>query len=72
VEFGITPNRLVVLGSNALIMVHLILATKNLWGFLKGQTTIEEVEEGITSYLSIYAIWAAIVSFLFPLIFQFN
>ena len=72
VEFGITPNRLVVLGSNALIMVHLILATKNLWGFLKGQTTIEEVEKGITSYLPIYAIWAAIVSFLFPLIFQFN
>jgi hypothetical protein len=72
VEFGITPNRLVVLGSNALIMVHLMLVTKNLWGFLKGQTTIKEVEEGITSYLPIYAIWAAIVSFLFPLIFQFN
>jgi hypothetical protein len=72
VEFGISPNRLVVLGSNALIMVHLMLATKNLWGFLKGQTTIEEVEKGITSYLPIYAIWAAIVSFLFPLLFQFN
>jgi hypothetical protein len=72
VEFGISPNRLVVLGSNALIMVHLMLATKNLWGFIKGQTTIEEVEKGITSYLPIYAIWAAIVSFLFPLIFQFN
>ncbi|MEY3631482.1 MAG: hypothetical protein RL408_1036 [Bacteroidota bacterium] len=71
VEFGVTPNRLVVLGSNALIMVHLMLATKNLWGFLKGQTTIEQVEKGITSYLPIYAIWAAIVSFLFPLIFQF-
>jgi hypothetical protein len=72
VEFGISPNRLVVLGSNALIMVHLMLATKNLLGFLRGQTTIEEVEKGITSYLPIYAIWAAIVSFLFPLIFQFN
>jgi hypothetical protein len=71
VEFGVTPNRLVVLGSNALIMVHLMLATKNVWGFLKGQTTIEDVEKGITSYLPIYAIWAAIVSFLFPLIFQF-
>lgn len=72
VEFGVTPNRLVVLGSNALIMVHLMLATKNVWGFLKGQTTIDEVEIGITSYLPIYAIWAAIVSFLFPLLFQFS
>jgi hypothetical protein len=52
-------------------MVHLMLATKNVWGFLKGQTTIDEVEIGITSYLPIYAIWAAIVSFLFPLLFQF-
>ena len=71
VEFGVTPNRLVVLGSNALIMVHLMLATKNVGGFLRGRTSIEEVEKGITSYLPIYAIWAAIVSFLFPLLFQF-
>jgi hypothetical protein len=72
VEFGITPNRLVVLGSNALIMVHLMLATKNLWGFLKGQNTIEQVEGSLTAYLPIYAIWAAIVSFVFPLLFQFS
>jgi hypothetical protein len=72
VEFGITPNRLVVLGSNALIMVHLMLATKNLWGFLKGQNTIEQVEVSLTAYLPVYAIWAAIVSFVFPLIFQFS
>ncbi len=71
VEFGITPNRIVVLGSNALIMVHLMLATKNVGFFLRGRTSIEEVEKGITSYLPIYAIWAAIVSFLFPLLFQF-
>ena len=71
-EFGITPNRLAVLGSNAIVMLHLMLATKKLWEFLKGQKTIEEVELGITAYLPIYAIWAAIVSFLFPLIFQFS
>lgn len=72
VEFGITPNRLVVLGSNTLIMVHLMLATKKLWGFLKGQNTIEQVEGSMTAYLPIYAIWAAIVSFAFPLVFQFS
>jgi hypothetical protein len=71
-EFGITPNRIAVLGSNAIVMLHLMLATKKLWAFLKGQKTIEEVELGITAYLPIYAIWAAIVSFLFPLIFQFS
>lgn len=71
-EFGITPNRLAVFGSNVLVMGHLLLATKQLWEFLKGQNTIEEVELGITAYLPLYAIWAAIVSFLFPLIFQFS
>ena len=71
-EFGITPNRLAVLGSNAVVMVHLMLATKKLWEFLQGQKTMEEVELRITDYLPIYAIWAAIVSFLFPLIFQFS
>jgi hypothetical protein len=71
-EFGISPNRLAVLGSNSLVMVHLMIATKKLWGFLRGQNSIEEVERGMTAYLPLYAIWAAIVSFLFPLIFQFS
>jgi hypothetical protein len=71
-EFGISPNRLAVLGSNALVMVHLMIATRKLWRFLKGQNSIEEVELSLTSYLPIYSIWAAIVSFLFPLIFQFS
>lgn len=71
-EFGITPNRLAVLGSNAIVMVHLMLATKKLWEFLKGQKTMEDVEHSITDYLPVYAVWAAIVSFLFPLLFQFS
>lgn len=71
-EFGISPNRLAVLGSNALVMAHLLIATRKIAGFLKGQNTIEEIEGAMTAYLPIYAIWAAIVSFLFPLIFQFS
>ena len=71
-EFGITPNRLAVLGSNSIVMIHLMIVTKKLLGFLQGQNTIDEVENGITSYLPIYAIWAGIVSFLFPIVFQFS
>jgi hypothetical protein len=71
-EFGISPNRLAVLGSNALVMAHLLIATRKIAGFLKGQNTIEEIEHAMTTYLPVYAIWAAIVSFLFPLIFQFS
>ena len=69
VEFGITPNRLAVLGSNALVMVHLMITTLKLWSFLKGNERIEAVEKSLTSYLPFYAVWAAIVSFVFPLLF---
>jgi len=33
---------------------------------------VEGIEKGLTSYLPYYAIWAAIVAFLFPLIFSFS
>lgn len=69
VEYGITPNRLAVLGSNALVMVHLMITTQKLWSFLKGNERIEAVEKSLTSYLPFYAVWAAIVSFVFPLLF---
>ena len=68
-EYGITPNRLAVLGSNALVMVHLMITTQKLWSFLKGNERIEAVEKSLTSYLPFYAVLAAIVSFVFPLLF---
>lgn len=71
-EYGVSANRLAVLGSNALVMVHLVLVTRHLSRFLKGLETVEGIENGLTSYLPYYAIWAAIVSFIFPLIFSFS
>jgi len=71
-EFGVSPNRLAVLGSNALVMAHLVLVTRHLSRFLRGFETVEGIEKGLTSYLPYYAIWAAIVAFLFPLIFSFS
>ena len=71
-EYGVSPNRLAVLGSNALVMVHLVLVTRHVSRFLKGVETVEGIEKGLTSYLPYYAVWAAIVSFIFPLIFSFS
>lgn len=71
-EFGITPNRLAVLGSNILVMGHLIFATRRMAEFLRGKSTLEELENSMTITLPLYAIWAAIVSFIFPLLFQFS
>jgi hypothetical protein len=71
-EYGVSANRLAVLGSNALVMVHLVLVTRHLSRFIKGVETVEGIEKGLTAYLPYYAIWAAIVSFIFPLIFSFS
>lgn len=72
IELGITPNRLAVLGSNILVLLNLIWVTKQLLGFLGSQKSLSDVEASMTRFLPYYAIWAAIVSFVFPLIFSFQ
>jgi hypothetical protein len=71
-ELGITPNRLAVLGSNVLVLSNLIFVTRQLLGLLKGQKTLKDVEASMTHFLPVYALWAAIVSFVFPIVFSFH
>jgi hypothetical protein len=71
-EFGLTPNRLAVLGGNLLIMVHLLIVTIQLFKVVRGTSTSEKVEEGIGMFLPAYAIWSAIVVFGFPFMFGFK
>lgn len=71
-ELGITPNRFAVLGSNVLVLVNLVFVTRELLGLWKGVKGLKDVEASMTRFLPIYALWAAIVSFVFPLIFSFQ
>jgi len=68
-EFGFTPNRTAVLGSNLLIFGHLVLIMIDLYkvGF-KGKK-IEIVEMTIAKYLPIYTVWAIFVTFVLPFLF---
>lgn len=68
-EWGITPNRLAVLGSNTLILINLILVTAKLFKVLSKKSEIIEVGKTIAYYLPIYVIWTVIVTFVFPLLF---
>jgi hypothetical protein len=67
--FGITPNRLAVLGSNILISGNLVLIIIDLYKVNFRNTMIKEVELTISKYLPVYAIWILFVIFGFPLIF---
>jgi hypothetical protein len=68
-EYGLTPNRLAILGSNILIFINLILITIDLFKINFKKSDLENVEFTISKYLPVYIIWTAIVVFGFPLIF---
>jgi hypothetical protein len=71
-EWGITPNRLAVLGGNILILTNLLLVTYRLLKTVKDPSKINTVDTSIASFLPIYGVWAIIVTFLFPLLFSFK
>ncbi|AKQ45777.1 membrane protein [Rufibacter radiotolerans] len=71
-EWGITPNRLAVLGGNLLILVNLLLVGTQLFRVLAKKAHLGEVGKAIAIYLPIYFLWTLIVTFLFPVLFGFK
>ncbi len=71
-EWGITPNRLAVLGGNLLILINLILVAIQLFKAYKNNRNTDNVEKVIADFLPIYSVWTFIVVFTFPLIFSFS
>ncbi|WP_162417744.1 hypothetical protein [Cyclobacterium roseum] len=70
-EWGITPNRMAVLGGNVWILIHLLLVSWKLIGVLREKTGMYKVEKVMVSYLPVYFIWALLVTLLFPFLFGF-
>lgn len=68
-EFGFTPNRIAVLGSNVLIFVHLILIMLDLYRVNFKSKNIKQVELTITNYLPVYALWTVFMVFALPALF---
>jgi hypothetical protein len=71
-EWGITPNRLAVLGVNILMLIHLLLVLRMLIQTILRQNKLEEVGLVLVRYLPVYLLWTGIVVFLFPVIFDFQ
>jgi hypothetical protein len=71
-EWGITPNRLAVLGGNVLILTNLLIVTFKLIKNVLRKADITEVENSISVFLPVYILWTIIVTFIFPLIFNFK
>ncbi len=71
-EWGITPNRLAVLGGNILILINLLLVAFKLLRTIFNKSDVEEVEKIISKFLPVYSLWSVVVVFLFPLVFSFR
>ncbi len=67
--YGITPNRLAVLGVNILIWSNLIWIMLSYMRFLQNKTGPSTIQDAVTKYLPVYGLWAAFVTLVFPLIF---
>jgi hypothetical protein len=67
--FGLSPNKVAVLGSNILIFTHLILILIDLIRVNRKKATLDKVLMNVSSYLPVYFVWTLLVSFTFPLIF---
>lgn len=71
-EFGVTPNRVAVLGSNLLIFINLILVSVKLFQVVSRKEPVEMVGVVIANFIPYYSFWAFLVAFLFPILFQYK
>lgn len=69
-SYGITPNRLAVLGVNILIWGNLIWIMLSYMRFLQNKNGPSTIQDAVTKYLPVYGLWAAFVTVTFPLIFK--
>lgn len=71
-EYGLTPNRVAVMGGNLLILINLLLVAYQLGNVLRGREEIEKVERSMAVYMPVYGLWTAIIIFLLPVLFGFK
>jgi hypothetical protein len=71
-DLGFTPNRTAALGLNLVLLVNLAGAAWLSARFLKGRSTLHRLERWQTTYLPVFALWAAAVVIILPPVFAFD
>ncbi len=71
-ELGFSPNRTAALGLNLVLLVNLAGAAWLSARFLKRRSTLHRLERWQTSYLPVFALWAATVVVILPPLFGFG
>jgi hypothetical protein len=71
-ELGFTPNRTAALGLNLVLLVNLAGAALLSVRFLTGRSRLHRLERWQTTYLPVFALWAATVVVILPPLFAFS
>jgi hypothetical protein len=71
-DLGLTPNRVAALGLNLVLLVNLGVTAWLSARFLAGHIPFHRLERWQTTYLPVFAVWAAAVVFVLPPAFGFT
>ena len=71
-DLGFTPNRTVAVGLNLVLLVNLVGAGWLSVRFLRGRARFHQLERWQTTYLPVFALWAAAVVVILPPVFGFD
>jgi hypothetical protein len=71
-ELGFTPNRTAALGLNLVLLVNLAGAALLSARFLTRRSRLHQLERWQTTYLPVFALWAATVVVILPPLFAFD
>ena len=71
-DLGFTPNRTAALGLNLVLLVNLAGAAFLSARFLRRRSTLHRLERWQTTYLPVFALWAAAVVVVLPPLFGFS
>lgn len=71
-SYGLTPNRLAVLGANLLVFGNLAGMLYHYTRFMQSKVDMQEVETWIARYLPLYTAWTAFIIFVMPFLFKLS
>ena len=71
-DLGFTPNRTAAVGLNLVLLVNLAGAAWLSARFLTGRSRLHRLERWQTTYLPVFALWAATVVVILPPLFTFD
>jgi hypothetical protein len=71
-DLGFTPNRTAAVGLNLVLLVNLVGAAWLSGRFLRGHARFHQLERWQTTYVPVFALWAAAVVVILPPLFAFD